>query len=243
MVEPGERVLLQGPNGEGKSTLLYLLSGQYRPDSGRILYGSTPTAELSLKALREKYRLIAQENDLFHCDVPRNIELSGEPDREACRETLGKLRMEDRLEREASRLSQGEKQRVNIARALRRGGDGEIFLLGDEITANIDPENAANIFRLLQEEFAHSTIILVAVFAGMAKVDLAVLNDHELDLNTSMMYRTEDYQTAIELANSGKVQLKPLISQRFPFRQYLDAYQYIDANRETTMKVLIDVQK
>ena len=70
--------------------------------------------------------------------------------------------MEDRLEREASHLSQGEKQRVNIARALRRGGDGEIFLLGDEITANIDPENAANIFRLLQEEFAHSTIILVA---------------------------------------------------------------------------------
>ena len=37
-----------------------------------------------------------------------------------------------------------------------------------------------------------STIILVAVFAGMAQVDLAVLNDHELDLNTTMMYRNED---------------------------------------------------
>ena len=36
-----------------------------------------------------------------------------------------------------------------------------------------------------------STIILVAVFAGMAKVDLAVLNDHELDLNTTMMYRND----------------------------------------------------
>lgn len=70
--------------------------------------------------------------------------------------------MEDRLEREASHLSQGEKQRVNIARALRRGGDGEIFLLGDEITANIDPQNAENIYRILQEEFANSTIILVA---------------------------------------------------------------------------------
>lgn len=88
-----------------------------------------------------------------------------------------------------------------------------------------------------------STIILVAVFGSMAKVDLAVLNDHELDLNTSMMYRTEDYAKAIELANSGNVQLKPLISQRFPFQKYLEAYEYIDENRETTMKVLIDVQK
>lgn len=88
-----------------------------------------------------------------------------------------------------------------------------------------------------------STIILVAVFADLGKIDLAVLNDHELDLNTSMMYRSEDYEKAIELADSGKVRLKPLISQRFPFRQYLDAYKYIDENRETTMKVLIDVQK
>ncbi len=88
-----------------------------------------------------------------------------------------------------------------------------------------------------------SVIILVAVFGKMASIDLAVLNDHELDLNTSMMYRNEDYIKAIELVNGGKVQLKPLISQRFPFRRYLDAYQYIDANRETTMKVLIDVQR
>ncbi len=87
-----------------------------------------------------------------------------------------------------------------------------------------------------------STIILVAVFAGPGQIDLAVLNDHELDLNTSMMYRSEDYEKAIELVNAGKVQLKPLISKRFPFAQYLDAYQYIDENRETTMKVLIDVQ-
>lgn len=162
VIEPGDKVLLQGPNGEGKSTLLYLLSGQYRPERGRILYGSIPTAELSLKSLSEKYRLIAQENDLFHCDVPRNIELSTAPDRQACGEALRKLRMEDRLGMEASRLSQGEKQRVNIARALRKGGDERIFLLGDEITANIDPENAGNIYRLLQEEFAQSTVILVA---------------------------------------------------------------------------------
>jgi L-iditol 2-dehydrogenase len=87
-----------------------------------------------------------------------------------------------------------------------------------------------------------STIILVAVYAGMAKVDLAVLNDHELDLNTTMMYRHEDYVDAIRFVNEEKIRLKPLISKTFAFRDYLDAYKYIDANRETTMKVLIDVQ-
>lgn len=88
-----------------------------------------------------------------------------------------------------------------------------------------------------------STIILVAVYAGMANVDLAVLNDHELDLNTTMMYRHEDYLTAIELVNAGKIELKKLQSKVFPFSEYLDAYKFIDANREKTMKVLIDVQR
>ena len=88
-----------------------------------------------------------------------------------------------------------------------------------------------------------STIILVAVFAKIANIDLAVLNDHELDLNTSMMYRSEDYEKAIELVQEGKVRLMPLLSKRFPFKEYLEAYKYIDGNRESTMKVLIDVQR
>ena len=86
-----------------------------------------------------------------------------------------------------------------------------------------------------------SKIILVAVYAGMATVDLAVLNDHELDLDTTMMYRHEDYVEAIKLVNEGKIQLKPLMTKHFAFRDYLAAYQYIDANRELTMKVLVDV--
>ena len=88
-----------------------------------------------------------------------------------------------------------------------------------------------------------STIILVAVFADMAEADLAVLNDHELDLNTTMMYRHEDYVEAIELVNEGKVQLKPLISAHFDFDKYLEAYKYIDENREKCLKVIIDVAK
>ncbi|NBI91660.1 alcohol dehydrogenase [Lachnospiraceae bacterium] len=88
-----------------------------------------------------------------------------------------------------------------------------------------------------------SVIVLVAVFAGMAEVDLAVANDHELDIKSTMMYRHEDYLGAIELVNEGKVHLRPLISKTFAFKDYLKAYQYIDENRETTMKVIINVQE
>ena len=86
-----------------------------------------------------------------------------------------------------------------------------------------------------------STIILVAVFGQRANVDLAKLNDSELDLNSSMMYRHEDYVEAIRLVNEGKIQLKPLQTAHFAFEDYQAAYQFIDDNREKTMKVIIDV--
>lgn len=86
-----------------------------------------------------------------------------------------------------------------------------------------------------------SVIVLVAVFGKKACVDLAVLNDHELTLDTSMMYRHEDYMDAIHLVNGGKIQLAPLQTRHFAFKDYLAAYQWIDANREQVMKVIIDV--
>lgn len=88
-----------------------------------------------------------------------------------------------------------------------------------------------------------SKIVLVAVFEGKAEVDLAVLNDKELDLDSSMMYRKEDYVKAIEMVCNEQVNLKPMVSASFCFQDYLAAYQYIDENREHTMKVMINVQE
>ena len=102
---------------------------------------------------------------------------------------------------------------------------------GNDITINSAIQNARK----------GSTIILVAVFAKMANADLAKLNDSELDLNTSMMYRHEDYVDAINFVKQGKIRLKPLQSAHFAFRDYQEAYRYIDNNRENTMKVIVDV--
>ncbi len=146
---------------------------------------------------------------------------------------------------------------VRLAKAKECGVDYCVNTLhkdfGEALIESFGPDKADVIYdcagnditmgQAIQYARKGSTIILVAVFAGMAKVDLAVLNDHELDLNTTMMYRNEDYVEAIRLVKEGKVLLKPLISKHFAFKDYLAAYQYIDANRETTMKVIINVQE
>jgi len=88
-----------------------------------------------------------------------------------------------------------------------------------------------------------STIVIIAVFGDMAKVDLAVANDKELELLNSMMYREEDYMEAIRLIHEKKVNLMPLVSKYFAFKEYKQAYEYIDNNREETMKVIINVQE
>jgi L-iditol 2-dehydrogenase len=88
-----------------------------------------------------------------------------------------------------------------------------------------------------------STIILVAVFAGMATIDLAVANDHELDIKSTMMYRHEDYLDAIKLVDEQRINLRAMVTTHFPLREYLQAYRYIDEHREQTMKVLINVQE
>ena len=125
--------------------------------------------------------------------------------------------------------------------------------LGDAIFTHFGPDGADIIIdcagsnttmgQAIRYARKGSTILLVAVFDGPATIDLAVMNDHELCINSSMMYRNEDYLEAIRLVEEEKIHLSPLISKYFPFADYKKAYDYIDANRETTMKVIINVQE
>ena len=86
-------------------------------------------------------------------------------------------------------------------------------------------------------------IVVVAVFAKDPALSMFYLGEHELRLIGSMMYRHEDYLTAIDYVNKGIVNLKPLVSNRFAFEEYDDAYKFIDTHRETSMKVLIDFEQ
>ena len=103
--------------------------------------------------------------------------------------------------------------------------------------------NNISLNQAIQNARKGSRLVLVAVFANLATADMAKLNDSELTLDTSMMYRHEDYVDAIRLVSEGKIRLKSLMSKHFPLREYGKAYEYIDENREYVMKVLIDIDE
>jgi L-iditol 2-dehydrogenase len=86
-------------------------------------------------------------------------------------------------------------------------------------------------------------IIVVGVFGDKPVVDMGTVQDRELRLIGTLMYREPDWKKAIELVEAGKILLAPLITDHFPFAEYKKAYEYIDANRERAMKVMIVVEK
>ena len=84
-------------------------------------------------------------------------------------------------------------------------------------------------------------IVIVAVFARNPVINMEHLGEHELKLVGTLMYKHEDYLEAVEQVHKGTINLNPLITKRFPLEQFYDAYQYIDANKETSMKVMLDL--
>ena len=84
-------------------------------------------------------------------------------------------------------------------------------------------------------------IVIVGVFAEKPAVDIGLVQDKELRLIGTLMYQEKDYWTAIDLIQADKVHIDPLISKHFAFHDYPKAYKYIEAYRDKTMKVLIDL--
>ena len=86
-----------------------------------------------------------------------------------------------------------------------------------------------------------TTIVVVGVFGEKPLVDLGLVQDRELKLVGTLMYQKSDYEIAIDLVKSGKMQLDDLITHRFKFDQYLAAYHAIEDSDGEYMKVMIEL--
>ncbi len=143
----GETVAFVGPSGAGKTTLVKLLVGLYRPQSGRILYNGHPGDVIDLDSLRERIGFVTQDTQLFAGTIRENLRFV-RPDAtdEECLEVLRKAACDSLLARADKgldtligeggvKVSGGEKQRLSIARALLRRPHLLVF---DEATSSLD---------------------------------------------------------------------------------------------------------
>lgn len=85
------------------------------------------------------------------------------------------------------------------------------------------------------------TIVIVGVFGEKPRIDMGLVQDRELNIHGTLMYKREDYLRAVELIGSGGVCTGPLMSKHFPMDAYLEAYRFIDQQGDKTMKVFIDI--
>jgi len=86
------------------------------------------------------------------------------------------------------------------------------------------------------------TIVVVGVFGEKPRVDLGLVQDRELTLRGTLMYKKEDYQRAVALIAGGQVATAPLDSRHFPFAQYADAYTFIQRQGDKCVKVFVDLE-
>ncbi len=144
-VRRGEVVGLLGPNGAGKTTSFYMIVGLLRPAEGRILLdGKDITQEPMYRRARMGLGYLAQEPSIFRrltvqenlMAVLETMELTREQRRERLHQLLEELNLSHLADRQASKLSGGERRRVEITRAMTR--QPSYFLL-DEPFVGIDP--------------------------------------------------------------------------------------------------------
>ncbi|MGD9589640.1 MAG: ABC transporter ATP-binding protein [Pyrinomonadaceae bacterium] len=156
MVRRGETKVILGPSGGGKSTIIRLILGLLKPDSGQILIDGeeiTGYSELEMMPVRQKIGMVFQEGALFDSlsvyeNVAYRLREQGVEEEEIEQEVRRMLQfvaLEDAMEKMPIELSGGMRRRVGIARALI--GDPQLVLF-DEPTAGLDPPTARTICEL-----------------------------------------------------------------------------------------------
>ncbi len=170
-VAPGERIAVVGPTGSGKSTLVNLLLGFYRPQRGRVLVDGQDIAELDLAELRRRLAIVPQDVFLFSGDVTDNVAMWDpqirHEDVKAAAEEVGVDGLIEGLphgyrtqvRERGTRLSVGERQLLSMARAV--AADPRLLIL-DEATANVDSHTEALVQDALDKVMEGRTSIAIA---------------------------------------------------------------------------------
>lgn len=169
-IEKGEHLLLLGESGSGKTTLLHLIGGLLRNYVGKIIIDETELSMLSESAM-DKFRgrhigFIFQRNHLINAlSVENNLLLSPylarvPADKQKVTEVLNSLGLKEKRSHKVTELSQGQAQRIAIARALMNQPS---LLLADEPTSALDDKNCDRVIRLLLDAAsANKTTLVVA---------------------------------------------------------------------------------
>ncbi|MGL6217603.1 MAG: energy-coupling factor ABC transporter ATP-binding protein [Lacrimispora sphenoides] len=146
-VKKGEKIVILGSNGAGKSTCFLNLNGVYRPDSGRILYRGKEIGKKDLNELRKNVGIVFQDadNQIIASTVfaevsfgPMNLKLPREEVKKRVEDALEYMNLGSMRDRPPHYLSGGEKKRVSIADIIAMESEVVIF---DEPTASLDPVN------------------------------------------------------------------------------------------------------
>jgi phospholipid/cholesterol/gamma-HCH transport system ATP-binding protein len=160
-IEASEKVAILGGSGEGKTTVLKLVLGLLRPDSGKVLIEGediTEKGEDELREFRIKFSIVFQEGALFDSlSVKENVafglreytRMSEQEIEEKVRALLQRVGMEDSLDLMPEELSGGMQRRVAVMRSL-AAFEPEMFLY-DEPTGGLDPVNAEIVYNLIAE--------------------------------------------------------------------------------------------
>ena len=124
-------------------------------------------------------------------------------------------------------------------------------ILGDEIAREFGPDKADVILecvgvqdtinQAIEQARKGSVIVVVGVFGNKPCIDLGLVQDRELTLAGTLMYQRKDYELAIHLMDQGLINLDAMITHRFPFSAYLEAYRTIEELKGDTLKVMIEL--
>jgi len=175
----GETIAFVGPSGAGKTTLVKLLVGLYRPQEGSIRYNGVGQDLIDLDRLRERVGFVTQDTQLFSGTIRDNL-LFVKPDATdaECLEVLGKAACDSLLQKASKgldsvigeggvKVSGGEKQRLAIARALLRQPELLVF---DEATSSLDSMTEEEITATVREISARRDMITVSIAHRLSTV-------------------------------------------------------------------------